>query len=182
MLKNFNTTITTTLFFLAAVIFKITPHLPNFSPELVFAVFVGCRYNKLTQALLILALLVSCDVLYCATSPFQAFGSWTLFTYSGLLALGLAANSLKLKPGQWRFTGICLLSSLLFWTWTNFGTWLASPLYPHTLQGITLCFSLALPFLGFSLASAATWSVAIKLIQGHKTLFAKHKPLKNNLM
>jgi hypothetical protein len=45
-----------------------------------------------------------------------------------------------------RVGGAALLSSVLFFVITNFGMWLSSGFYPHTLAGLETCFVAAIPF------------------------------------
>ena len=72
-----------------------------------------------------------------------------LFTWSGFAIIGLIAYILKIKN---KFTiqntpmifGAGIGSVILYDLWTNFGSWLGW--YPHTLSGLTLCYTLAIPF------------------------------------
>ncbi|MBI4051984.1 MAG: hypothetical protein HY400_05720, partial [Elusimicrobia bacterium] len=48
------------------------------------------------------------------------------------------------KPGTILFA--CLASSLLFFTVTNFGTWLAGGLYTKDFSGLIACYTAAIPF------------------------------------
>lgn len=72
-----------------------------------------------------------------------------LFTWSGFAIIGLIAYILKLKN---KFTiqniptifGAGIGSVLLYDLWTNFGSFLGW--YPKTISGLTLCYTLAIPF------------------------------------
>ena len=155
---------------LFAAIFKLVPHLPNFSPELVFVALIGARFSKSNQFLFVLLLLIVCDSLYSLISPFSAFGSWTFMTYSGFLLIGLAANILPINIRRWNFVGFSISAAALFWTWTNFMVWFTGVMYPHTGAGLATCFVAGLPFLGYSLLSATVWSVGVKYALPHTFL------------
>lgn len=43
-------------------------------------------------------------------------------------------------------TSIGIISSIFFFLYTNFGWWLVSNMYPHTLDGLTQCYIMGLPF------------------------------------
>lgn len=49
---------------------------------------------------------------------------------------------------------------MFFWIWTNFGVWLVSGMYPHSLTGLVTCYFLALPFLKNSIIAAIVWGSA----------------------
>jgi len=92
-----------------------------------------------------------------------------LFTWSGFAMIGLISYVLKIKN---KFTmqkiplifGASISSVLLYDLWTNFGCWLGW--YPPTLSGLTVCFTLAIPFMLWHLLSttAAITFIVIPLI------------------
>lgn len=43
-------------------------------------------------------------------------------------------------------TGLGIFSSIFFFLYTNFGWWLVSNMYPHTLDGLIQCYIMGLPF------------------------------------
>lgn len=45
-----------------------------------------------------------------------------------------------------RIAGAALISSLVFFTVTNFGVWAFDSLYPKTLPGLVACYVAAIPF------------------------------------
>lgn len=98
-----------------------------------------------------------------------------LFTWSGFAIIGLIAYFLKTKN---KFTikktplifGAGIGSVLLYDLWTNFGCWLGG--YPHNLQGLSLCYTVALPFTLWHLLST---TVAIGLIVLPIVYLKEHK-------
>ena len=81
-----------------------------------------------------------------------------LFTWSGFVILGLIGYFLKSKnkvsvkhiPGV---LGLGIGGILLYDLWTNFGTWLGGWGYTYTWEGLTLCYTKALPFMLWHLLS-----------------------------
>jgi len=81
-----------------------------------------------------------------------------LFTWSGFTILGLIGYFLKSKnkvsvkhiPG---ILGLGIGGILLYDLWTNFGTWLGGWGYAYTWEGLTLCYTMALPFMLWHLLS-----------------------------
>lgn len=72
-----------------------------------------------------------------------------LFTWSGFVIIGIigyilkSKNSLKLKRTP-TIIGAGIGGILLYDLWTNFGCWLGW--YPHTTNGLLLCYTNAIPF------------------------------------
>jgi hypothetical protein len=48
-------------------------------------------------------------------------------------------------------TGMGILSSMIFFIWTNFGVWIEWNMYAHTWQGLMQCYLMALPFFKMNL-------------------------------
>lgn len=48
--------------------------------------------------------------------------------------------------------GAGLVNSIFFFLFTNFGVWLVGGLYPHTVEGLKQCYTLAIPFYRNTLA------------------------------
>jgi hypothetical protein len=79
--------------------------------------------------------------------------TWSGFAFLALLALSARAQTTTLSAGATaRFVGIGIGGVLLYDAWTNVGWWLG-PYYPHTLDGLVLCFTVALPFTVWHLLS-----------------------------
>ncbi len=91
-----------------------------------------------------------------------------LFTWSGFIIIGLVFYLLKAKN---KFTikktpllfGTSIGSILLYDIWTNFGTWLGGSAwgYTYSLEGLSLCYTVAIPFMLWHLLST---TVAFALI------------------
>ena len=128
---------------LLIIIFGVTcrliPHPPNFSPVTTIALFSGLNFTDKKIAFLVPILILFLSDLIIGISVIN------LFVYSGFLAvvfLGTRVRSIK-------FSNI-LLSSFIFFLISNFGVWVIG--YPKNIEGLLLCYSMAIPFFGYSIA------------------------------
>jgi hypothetical protein len=81
-----------------------------------------------------------------------------LFTWSGFAIIGLIGYILKTKNKMRvkhipTILGVGIGGILLYDLWTNFGTWLGGWGYTYTWEGLTLCYTNALPFMLWHLLS-----------------------------
>jgi hypothetical protein len=58
----------------------------------------------------------------------------------------------------WMIAGSSLVSSVLFYLISNFGVWVATALYPKTLDGLLSCYWAAIPFFRTTLLSTLGFS------------------------
>jgi uncharacterized membrane protein len=124
---------------LLAALLRLVPHLPNFAPIGAMALFGGMYLEKKYAFIVPLVALFLSDIFlgFHATMPF-VYGSFLL---SGLIGLWIRQHrSVK------RVVFGTLLSSVLFFLITNFGTWLVSGMYQKSPKGLIEAFVLALPF------------------------------------
>jgi hypothetical protein len=77
---------------------------------------------------------------------FLGFHSTIPFVYISFLIAGLIGFRLSQNKKTLTIIIAALSSSMLFYLITNFGVWLVSGMYPHTIAGLINCFVLALPF------------------------------------
>ena len=139
--------------FIALAASRFVPHPPNFTSLLALSFYVpailGARY--------IPALVLS----FVIIDFFIGFHSYTLFTWGSVIVIGLVSKYFSetlLKRISGALTGACL-----FFLITNFGVWLLGS-YGYTLNGFILCFTLAIPFFGYSLISTLIFSGIIETI------------------
>ncbi len=140
------------------ILSRLLPHLPNFSPEIVFTLYLSMKYEKLTTSIMIaLSMTIVSDVLLSWVYIWSTFGAWTVFTYSALWVIVLMGRRLKTHHIGKSFYVITVIATLFYWGWTNAGTFLLSGLYPHSWNGFIACYTLALPFLANSFAGSMLW-------------------------
>jgi hypothetical protein len=136
-------------FILIAVWFRLIPHPPNFTPITSLALFSGLMFQKRWLSILVplVAMFISDMVL--------GFGMISLWVYSAFIMitmLGWFLNHMNVKS--------IFLSSLVFFIVSNFGVW--SMDYPHTIEGLIMCYTLAIPFFGYSIIGDLFWGFVIK--------------------
>ncbi|CAI8317202.1 MAG: Uncharacterised protein [Formosa sp. Hel3_A1_48] len=126
------------IFMLVAVLTRLVPHLPNFTPVTAIALFGGLYISNriLAYALPLVIMLIS--------DLFVGFSSITLFVYAAFLIV-TSIGMLRKKPSIFTI----FLGSLSFFIVTNFGVWILG--YPKTWTGLAECYTLALPFFRNSL-------------------------------
>ena len=155
---------------------RLEPHLANFTPVICLSLFMTRFFNKwLSYGLIVTAMVIS-DLLLSIHSQYPAFGAWTWFTYSSLLAIVCMGSRVDSLEERFSLSALCILgSSFGFWVWTNFGVWLCSGFYARDLPGFVQCYVAAIPFLQHSLMSAYMWLVIFFVYQRIRALM--HKPL-----
>lgn len=122
------------------VIGRVIPHPANITPIGALSVMSGMLFRKQWAVVITLVGLLLSDIILGLIYHTAIFGMWTLFTYSGFVLIAFFA------PKKSSFLYL-FISTLVYWLWTNLGTWLTTSLYPHTTEGLSLCFTAALPFL-----------------------------------
>lgn len=125
-------------FVLLAVLFRLLPHLPNFTPITAIALFGGLYFSNKSMAYLVpLFIMVLSDL-------FLGFHTISIVVYAAFLLVSFIGTRTK-KPSVFTI----LLSSISFFIITNFGVWLIG--YPKTWTGLVECYTLAIPFFRNSL-------------------------------
>lgn len=135
-------------FVVIAVLVRLLPHPPNVVPITAVALFAGTHFSKKHWAILmpVLAMLV--------TDLFLGFSLITPIVYLAFISItGLGFILKKMNVGS------VLLSSLLFFVVTNLGVWLLH--YPLTPAGFSTCFTLAIPFFGYSILGDLFFSAVL---------------------
>ena len=153
--------------FLVLASSRLIPHPPNFTNLIALSFYVpvllGLRF--------IPALLIA----FILTDLIIGYHSGTHWTWGSVLIIGLIARYFS-KNTICRLAG-ALCSALLFFVITNFGVW-TSGMYGYTLNGLMVCFALAVPFFAYSLISTFIFSA---IIEGFlKTNFIKSLKLIQN--
>ena len=139
--------------FIALSLSRFIPHPPNFTSLLALSFYVpvifGLRYLP--------ALLIS----FAITDFIIGYHSGTFFTWGSVFLIGLIANFFA-KNITTRLSG-ALVGALIFFVISNFGVWV-SGMYGLTIIGLLTCYTLALPFFGYSANSTLLFSVLIETV------------------
>ncbi len=146
-------------FVLLAVWFRLIPHPPNVAPITALALFSGASFrNKWFSIMFPLIAMVLSDIVL-------GFSTISLWVYSAFILITMFAWLVK----ELRWTSV-LISSLIFFIVSNFGVWVLS--YPHTIEGLITCYTMAIPFFGYSILGDMAWSLI---------LFGLYETIKQNI-
>ena len=153
--------------FIILAITRFIPHPPNFTSLLALSFYVpallGVRYLPVVV------------ISFMLTDLILGFHSLTLFTWGSVIVIGFFSKFFK-ETMITRIFG-SILGACLFFIISNFGVWMLGA-YEHNLNGIILCYTLALPFFAYSLISTFIFSSIIESL--YKLYFLKIKNLIRN--
>ena len=148
----------------AAALLRFVPHPPNFAPIAAMALFAGAhlRDRRFAFALPLAAMALS--------DLFIGLHSALLLVYVCMAISVVIGMQLQQRIRPLTVAGASVLSSILFFTITNFGVWLATGMYPATLSGLLACYTAALPFFHNTALGDALYSA---LLFGGYALYCK---------
>ncbi len=134
-----------------AVLSRLLPHPPNFSPIEAVALFGGAYFAKRHWALLVpLVAMFASDLLLGVVnggiywSYFASAGY--LLVYACIALSTLLGFGLRGKVTAGRVLSYSLAGSLLFFVVTNFGVWISDSMYPKTAAGLLATYVAGVPF------------------------------------
>ena len=138
---------------------RVIPHPPNFTPVLAMAVFMPYLTRDLYSAMLVpLSAMFVSDV-------FLGFHSSMFWVYASiLLGTTLSHYTMSMKKTYAHLASNALMSSTIFFVITNFAVWMSGTMYPLTLEGLMLCYTMAIPFFGNTLAGALFYVSLLGLV------------------
>ena len=153
------------IYFIVILIFfnaasRLIPHPPNATSLVTMSLFTGQQLSRRISFIVLLVSLLLSDLLLHFLIGYPIFGAWTFFSYSAFTVIVWLGRKLPKGFSTHLFFYITG-SSLAFWLWTNFGTFIFSSLYTHTLNGFFECYIAALPFLRNQLLGDLGWSLVI---------------------
>lgn len=134
----------------AAAFLRLVPHPPNFAPVGSVALFGGARLRGWqAYAVPILAMLVT-DPILSHMAGYSAYSWATLVIYTCfLINVLLGRLLLRTSSNPAMIISVAALGSTQFFVLTNlYEWWRGASLYPHTLAGLMMCYTAALPFFG----------------------------------
>ena len=139
--------------FFALAMSRFIPHPPNFTSLIALSFYVpaliGIRYLP--------ALIIS----FVITDFFIGFHSITLFTWGSVLVIGIGSKFF-ISSIITRISG-ALLGACLFFIITNFGVWSLGS-YGYSLEGLYICYILAIPFFTYTVISTFIFSTLIETV------------------
>lgn len=142
-MKKFLSTrfIVVSLMILAAVIFRIIPHLPNFTPVAAIALFGGAYFGKKYFAFIvpIIAMLLSDVVIGIHSNMIAVYVAFIITVFIGI--------AIKNKVNIGSVVVAALSSSILFFLITNFASWMTGLVgYPMNFTGLMMAYEAGIPF------------------------------------
>jgi hypothetical protein len=146
MISNTTRLVAIVIAIFAAAALRLVPHPSNVSPIDAMALFSGAYLQRrgLAFAAPFGALLLSDAVL--------GFYPGMEFVYASVAAIVLIGWAIASRKSTLRVGFGAVAGSMLFFIVTNFGVWLASGMYPHSLAGLAACYVAAMPFFQNTLA------------------------------
>jgi hypothetical protein len=143
--------------FVALAASRFVPHPPNFTSLLALSFYIPALIGRKHIPALIISFII--------TDLFIGFHSLALFTWGSVLVIGLGSKFFISSIFD-RISG-ALLGACLFYIITNFGVWSLGS-YGYTFEGLITCYTLALPFFGYTLISTFIFSGVVEGIYKFK--------------
>ena len=144
------------LIIIFGIICRLIPHPPNFSPVTAIALFGGLNFSDKRIAFSIPLVVLFLSDLMLGISMIN------LFVYTGFLTIVFLGTKIKsIKFGN------IILSSFIFFLISNFGVWIIG--YPKNIEGLILCYTMAIPFFGYSIAGDLFFGYLFKFSYGKIT-------------
>lgn len=138
---------------------RIIPHPPNFTPVIAMAVFMPYLTRNLSSAILLPLTAMFVSDLYIG------FHSMMFWVYGSiLLATTLSHYTMSIKKTSVHLGSNAVLSSTLFFVITNFAVWMSGNMYPMTIEGLILCYTMAIPFFGNTLAGTLLYVFLLGIV------------------
>lgn len=148
--------------FLALSISRFVPHPPNFTSLISLSFYIPLLFGLKFLPFLILTFIFTDFVI--------GFHQLSLFTWGSIILIGYISKFFN-KSILNRISG-SLFGAFVFFLVTNFGVWMSGQ-YSYSINGIIMCFTLAIPFFTYNLISTIIFS---SIIEGFlKLKFLKKK-------
>ena len=148
--------------FLVLAASRFIPHPPNFTSLLALSFYI--------PAILGVRFLPALIISFFITDLIIGFHGVALFTWGSVLLIGLMSKFF-ISNIKSRISG-ALLGASLFFVITNFGVWSLGS-YGYTAEGLIACYTLAIPFFGYTLISTIIFSTVFETFLQRKILFKK---------
>jgi len=142
------------------------PSLQNFSPVGTMALFGGAYFAKKQWAYIVpmmalwLSNLVLNNVFYTKYYPTFSFGFELAVFVSFALIVAIGIVILK-KVNVTNLLIANVLGTVGFFLISNFFVWAGGTMYPQTMEGLGMCFTMGLPFLKNTLLSNLLFSTVM---------------------
>ena len=148
-----NELMASTLLILVAVLARLIPHPPNFTPIIAIALFSGhilTKSNKAFGFLLPLVIMFIADILI-------GFHSTIAYVYLSIFGITVLGKTTDLFGSTKTALYSSTIGSILFFIITNAAVWFHSDMYTKSLTGLWSCYIMAIPFFHNTLLSSLTY-------------------------
>ena len=156
------------LFVILGISFRILPHAPNFTPILSIALLSNLYIKNKFSILLPLSIMLISDIILGG----NPMAHWI---YVSILLIVILGHYVKNSYQNILLTST--MASLIFFIVSNFGVWLNGG-YSYTIEGLLICYYMALPFFKNTLLSTIIFSSLIYFVSKYVIyLMSKNKKL-----
>ena len=157
---------------------------PNVSPVAALALLSGCLFSQRSIAIAVpLSIMVISDLKFGGYDFFIMMSVYIcliLPALAGPWLKSLLQTSPKIVKSGLAIGTSGLLCSIAFFVVTNFTVWWCGSMYPHSMSGLMLCYSQAIPFfrhtllgdLVFAFAFLGSYAVALQWMSHRMSLLA----------
>ncbi|MCH2114495.1 MAG: hypothetical protein MK171_06260 [Pirellulales bacterium] len=150
-------TITVVALVVIAALMRVLPHPMNFTPVAALALFAGAYLSRGMMVLMVPGV----ALVFSDLAMGHGFHPVNLFVYGSMLLTVGVGRLLQYRRTPLRIVFATLAGSLVFFIVTNFGFWLLTSIYPHSLEGLLQCYVRAIPFVRFTILGDFCYSVAL---------------------
>lgn len=132
--------LTLSIIVFSIALYRLIPHPPNVSPVAAMALFGGVYFADKRVALIIpFAALLLSDLMI-------GLHDTMVFVYASFAATMMIGYWVRNRLSVVTIASAAIVSSVLFFVVTNFGSWLSHDLYPKTASGLFEAYVAGIPF------------------------------------
>ena len=137
---------------------RLIPHPPNFTPILATAIFTPyiIKDKWIAMSIPLLAMFIADIIIGFHPYMFWVYGAIGISTL-------LSYWSMRFNKKYMQLAIMALVSSILFFIITNFGVWTIWDYYPKTINGLVLCYTMAIPFFQNTIYGTIIYTAIITL-------------------
>ena len=139
--------------FAALAASRFIPHPPNFTSLIALSFYIPALLGSRFIPALILS--------FAITDLIIGFHGTLLFTWGSVLLISFLPT--YFSRGIIKRISGALLGALVFFVVTNFGVW-SGGMYGYSINGLIMCYTMAIPFFVYSLISTVFFSTIIEII------------------
>ena len=148
------------IFLALAIAVRFLPHAWHFTPLGAALLFFGSRQPK-KHLWAAVGIATVADVLLTLYVYHLPLG-WELLASTSYYVIALFIGTfLKDNADLVKVTGASFAGSIVFFVISNFATWAAYTMYPHTLAGLATCYAMAIPFFRNTLIGDLAFAMAM---------------------